>query len=103
MDDVIAAGVSRQRLGSSLLTGFAGLALLLASVGIYGVVAHASAQRAREFGVRVALGATRRDVLRAVLRDVAGLAGTGVAVGVVGALVATRALEAQPYQGRPAD
>jgi putative ABC transport system permease protein len=102
-DDLIASGVSRQRLGSGLLAGFAALALLLAAVGIYGVVASASGQRAREFGVRVALGARRVDVLGAVLLGAARLAGAGVLAGLAAAVALTRVLSAQLYDVSPVD
>ena len=98
MDEVIAAGTSRQRLSSGLLAAFAGLALLLAAVGIYGVIAYASAQRAREFGVRIALGAASGDVLRDVLGGAARLAALGVALGLAASLALTRLLQSQLYE-----
>ena len=98
MDEVIAAGTSRQRLSSGLLAAFAGLALVLASVGIYGVISYASAQRAREFGVRIALGAASGDVLRDVLGGALRLTTLGVALGVAASLALTRLLQSQLYE-----
>jgi predicted permease len=103
MDEVIDRGTARQRLSSGLLAGFAGLALLLASVGIYGVIAYASAQRAREFGVRIALGANDRHVLRDVLGGALRLTTLGVALGLAASLALTRVLQSQLYEVSPTD
>ncbi len=78
-----------------LLTGFALLALVLAATGIYAVLAHAVSERTREIGVRVAVGASRGDVLRMVGRDALRLAVLGVGLGALGALAASRGLESQ--------
>jgi putative ABC transport system permease protein len=98
MDEMLASGVSRQRMSSGLLAGFASLALLLAAIGIYGVIAYSTAQRAREFGVRIALGARRADVLRAVLGDAVRLVVTGIVIGLGASLALTRVLESQLYE-----
>ena len=74
------------------MTAFASLALLLCALGIYGVVSYVTSQRTREFGIRMALGATREDVLRNVLRQGALLVAVGVALGFVLSLLATRGL-----------
>ena len=76
-----------------LLTGFALLALILASTGIYAVLAYAVSERTREIGIRVAVGAGRRDILEMVGRDALRLAAVGVGLGVVGAMAASRGLE----------
>lgn len=92
MDDLIAAAPATflRRYPLLLLGSFAGLALLLAGVGIYGVMSFSVAQRTQEFGARMALGATRRDLLRLVLSQGAAMTAVGVAVGLVVALGAGR-------------
>jgi len=87
----------------TLLTAFAGLALVLASVGLYGVVAYSVRQRTHEIGVRVALGAEAADVVGLVLRQGLGLALVGMVLGVAGAAAATRLLRSQLYQVGPGD
>jgi predicted permease len=91
------------RFGALLLTLFAGVALALATLGVYGVISFAAAQRTREIGVRVALGATRRDVVRLVVRQGAALAAVGAAVGLAGALGATRVMQSLLYDVAPSD
>ena len=73
-----------------LLGAFAGLALLLASIGLYGVISYLVGQRTQEMAIRMALGANRRHVLRWVLRRGAALAGVGVFAGTIAALIVTR-------------
>jgi len=80
-----------------LLGGFAGLALLLAALGIYGVASYSVAQRTREIGVRMALGASAADVQVSVLRRTLLLAGVGMAAGVAGALAASKLLASLLY------
>jgi putative ABC transport system permease protein len=88
------ASVAPRRFAASLLTSFALLALLLAAVGLYGVLTITVAQRTREFGVRMALGAAAVDVRRMVLRQGAVLVLLGAAAGTLGALLLTRVLSA---------
>jgi putative ABC transport system permease protein len=88
----------RQRLQGQVLAVFASLALLLAVVGIYGVISYAVAQRTRELGVRLALGASRRQVLRLVLRQGASLALVGVAIGLAAAFALTRVVASLLYE-----
>jgi predicted permease len=92
MEDLVSASLDRQRFLGLLFGIFGAVALLLACVGIYGVVAYLSSQRVPEFGVRMALGATARDVLGLVLKQSVGLIGAGVAIGSLAAWAAARAL-----------
>jgi putative ABC transport system permease protein len=93
MDDIKASQMSTETFQMTLLTTFAAIGLLLATAGIYGLVAYSVTQRTREFGIRVALGATRRDVMASVLRQAILLAGAGVAAGSVASVALTRTLQ----------
>jgi hypothetical protein len=93
MDQIAGAMLGRQRFLLLLFGIFAGLALLLACIGIYGVLAYVTSRRVPEIGVRMALGATAHDCMRLVLRQSLGMILAGVGVGLVAALVAARLLE----------
>ena len=90
LNDIIAASLFAQRISASLLGVLGNVALLLAAVGLYGVMAYSVAQRTNEIGIRMALGALSRDVLRLVLGQAAKLAMMGVVVGIAVALALTR-------------
>jgi predicted permease len=90
MDDIIADTLAARRFAMVLLGGFAGLALLLASIGLYGVISYVVGQRAQEMAIRIALGASRRDVLAWVMKRGVRLAAIGAGSGIIAALVVTR-------------
>ena len=92
MEQIVSDSMSSQRFPMILLGVFAGLALLLASVGIYGVISYSVTQRAHEVGIRMALGARERDVFRMVIGQGLRLALVGLAIGVIAALILTRLL-----------
>jgi predicted permease len=95
--------LGQQRSAATLVGGFGALALLLAAIGLYGAVAYSAAQRTREFGIRIALGAKTPDVLRQVLREGVMLGLIGLAVGLVGAAALTRVLRSQLFGVTPTD
>jgi putative ABC transport system permease protein len=103
MDQVLSRSLALRSFMMLLLGFFGGLALLLASVGIYGVIAFVVSQRTREIGVRMALGARPADVLRMVLREGMTLVGAGVVLGVAASLMLTRLLEGMVYGVRVRD
>lgn len=97
MDDVLAGSLAPRRMSMQLLAVFAGLALLLACIGIYGVTSYVVGQRTHEIGLRMALGASRGDVMRLVIGEGLLMALAGVAVGVAGALALTRLIAGQLF------
>ena len=103
MTEVIARSLAQRRILMVLLAVFAAVALLLATVGIYGVMSYMVSQRTQEIGIRMALGANRGGVVAMVLRHALQLAGAGLAAGVVGALALTGLLRAMLYDVRPTD
>ena len=97
MEEMIGRSMSQRRLSTVLLGTFSGIALMLATIGIYGVMSYTVSQRQRELGIRMALGATRDGVLRLVLRQGMQLAIVGVALGLLGAFALTRLVASQLY------
>ena len=97
LDEVIGASLTQRRFNMTLLMVFAGIALVLAIAGIYGTVAYAVAQRTQEIGIRVALGATTREVLWLVLGDALKPVAGGLVLGMIGAFALTRALDRLVY------
>jgi len=102
-EEVVARSIASQRFSLILLGAFAGLALLLAGIGIYGVLSYLVGQRTHEIGVRMALGAQRLDVLRMVLQDGACMTLAGTAIGVVAALGLTQLMASMLFGVRPTD
>ena len=97
MDELVGASLAQRRFDLALLVGFAATALLLAAVGLYGLIAYSVSQRTQEIGIRMALGAGRRLVLRLVLHDGMVLTLTGVGIGLVAAALLSRVLQSQLY------
>jgi putative ABC transport system permease protein len=84
MDDIVSRVLGPRWLNMSLLTLFAVVALVLAAIGVFGVVSYSVAQRTHEIGIRMALGAERRSVLKLIIRQAGFVAGIGIAIGIVG-------------------
>jgi predicted permease len=103
MDDAVAASVAEPRFRMVLLGLFAGAAMLIATCGLYGLMAYAVTQRRREIGVRMALGATRRDVQRLVLGRALRIVAVGLVIGLVGAVGVTRVLQTFLFGVTPTD
>ena len=103
MDEVAAEATSQPRFRAELVGVFAVLALVLAAVGIFGVLAFSVGQRAREFGIRVALGARTHDVLRLVLGGALKMTAAGVVIGLVAAALLTRFLGTLLFAVQPTD
>jgi ABC-type antimicrobial peptide transport system permease subunit len=103
MRAVVSTSLATPRLTGFLLSAFAAIALALAAVGIYGVLSYLVAQRTHEIGIRIAVGADRRSVLRMILRQGVLLAVAGVAVGVAAAFALTRLMTSLLYQVEPGD
>ncbi|HJT66917.1 MAG TPA: ABC transporter permease [Pyrinomonadaceae bacterium] len=103
MDQLVAQSVAQRRFGMFLVSVFAVLALVLAVVGIYGVVSYSVAQRTNEIGVRMALGASATDVLKMILKNGMTLALIGVGVGLAGAFAVTRLMAAVLFDVKPTD
>jgi putative ABC transport system permease protein len=103
MESYLQASLAERTFTLLLLGLFGSLALLLAAVGIYGVISYAVNLRTREVGIRMALGAQRRDVVAMVLRQGLTLIGAGLAVGFLASLALTRLLASLLYEVRPTD
>jgi putative ABC transport system permease protein len=103
LDDIVSASVAQPRLIARLLAVFAAVALALAAIGIYGVVAYGVSQRTREIGIRMALGATRGRVVRLIVSHGLMLAGAGLLLGVPAALLLARAMDTMLFETPPAD
>ncbi len=103
MDDVVAKSLAARRFALELLGVFAAVAFLLASIGIYGVMAYTFSQRISEIGLRMALGAQRSDILKIVLREGALIVVFGVVAGLIGSVMLTRFLRTMLFDIKPTD
>jgi putative ABC transport system permease protein len=103
MNDVIDASLASRRFSADLVGGFAGVALLLASIGIYGLLAYLTGQRFREIGLRMALGASRADILKPILGKGIVLASTGIILGVILSALTASMMASLLYGVRPHD
>jgi putative ABC transport system permease protein len=103
MDDVLFRSLAPRRFSVALLTSFAGLALILSAIGIYGMIAYSVNQRTRELGLRMALGARRGDVLHLVMKEGLLLAATGIVLGVLISLGSTRSMSGLLFGVTPTD
>jgi predicted permease len=103
LEEVVARSISEPRFYTLLLGAFAGTALFLAALGLFGVMSYAVAQRTRELAVRLALGARQQELRRMVLREALGLGAAGLALGLGGALLLSRALTTLLYSVSPND
>jgi putative ABC transport system permease protein len=103
MEDVVSLSVAQQQLTMTMLTVFAAAALLLAAVGIYGVISYSVTQRTQEIGIRMALGAQRATVLRAIVGQALLLAVIGIAAGGAAALLLTRLMTGLLFDVKPGD
>lgn len=103
MEEVVQTSLSRDRLVAELSAGLGVLGLILACIGLYGVMAYAVSSRTPEIGIRMATGAQRFDILRMVMKETFGIAVVGVAIGLPISFAATRLLEAQLFAISPSD
>jgi putative ABC transport system permease protein len=103
MDEVFAESVSRPRLLANLLAAFAGLALLLAALGTYGILSYMVSERRREIGIRMALGAAQRSVVQMVMAQGIAIAGAGMVLGLAGALALNRVMASLLFGVQPTD
>jgi putative ABC transport system permease protein len=103
MDDVVSSAHSRPRFLTILLTLFSFVAVCIAVIGIYGIIAYSVARRTREFGLRLALGAQVKDVMQLVMKQGAMMTAVGMGCGIVGAFLFTRLMTHVLYQVRATD
>jgi len=103
MDEIFSASVAQQRFSMLLVGVFGALAVVLAAIGIYGVMGYSVTQRKHEIAVRMALGAKTSQVLRLILRDGLVLASLGVGIGLAGAFALTRLMSSLLFDVKPTD
>jgi ABC-type antimicrobial peptide transport system permease subunit len=103
MDDVVSRYLAQRRFALELLGIFAGVALLLASIGIYGVMAYTFSQRTNEIGIRMAMGAQRSDILKIAAGEGVLVVAFGIASGIIGAAIFTRFLQSMLFEVKSID
>jgi putative ABC transport system permease protein len=103
VEDILSESLAPERFQSVLMSSFAIAAMLLATLGIAGLLTYSSAQRIQEFGIRIALGASRSDLVGIILKDCLRVSGAGIAIGLAASLATTRALSALLYDTSPLD
>ena len=103
MREIVDNSLWQERFFATMLAFFAGLAMLMATVGLYGVMAYTVSRRTHELGIRMALGASAREIRGMVLLQSGRLVGAGLAIGIAAAVLLTRLLEKQLYGVKPAD
>jgi len=103
LDEIVAESVAQPRFYMMLLTAFAVIAILLSAIGIYGVIAYLVGQRSREIGVRIALGASRSNVVRLIVKEAVFMAAGGIGLGLLGALALARLMGALLFDLKPTD
>lgn len=103
MSDRRTASLAASRFSTMLLSAFGGLALLLAAIGVYGVISYGVSQRSQEIGIRVALGAGHRNVLRLIVGHAAVLTGAGILIGITGALGLSHLIAGLLFRVSPTD
>jgi len=103
MDEWLGDSTAKARFNTTLLSVLAMIALILAVAGIYGVMSHAVAQRTQEMGIRIALGASKNDVFKLVIKDGSRMVLTGIAIGFVATLLFTRVMKSMLFETSPTD
>jgi ABC-type antimicrobial peptide transport system permease subunit len=103
LDEIVSRDTARERFNLSLLGSMAGLALLLAAIGIYGVISYSVSQRTHEIGIRMALGATAGEMLRLIVRQGITVAGVGVVIGLIGSAILARLITTLLFGVKPFD
>ena len=103
MNDALGSWAAERRLTMLVVTLFAALALTLGAVGVYGVMAHLVAERTREIGIRIALGALPREILRLLAQQGTAIVASGIVLGLLGSFAATRLLSGMLYEVQPND
>jgi ABC-type antimicrobial peptide transport system permease subunit len=103
LEDAVQRTLGRDRLVAQLSAAFGILGILLASIGLYGAMAHAVSSRTREIGIRIAVGASRRDIIRMVLKQTLSVTGLGILIGLPAAILGSRLIASLLFEVSPSD